>query len=233
MTAALFLAFLAIIATAVVALSARYLPPRTALVTGVGLLVWLLYTGLLGYVGVLRNSTLRPPGITFIVLPVALFIVLFLARSEAAGRIASAFPVQLIIGFQVYRVGVELFLDQLWRDGLIPRMLTFHGANLDILIGMTAPLVAWLSTERRRGINLALVWNVLGLLSLANVITRAALTAPGPFQLIHAEVPNRMMGTFPFTFIPGLLAPLAVALHVLAIRSLGNMRRSAFRHTVN
>jgi hypothetical protein len=37
---------------------------------------------------------------------------------------------------------------------------------------------------------LTLAWNVLGLLALTNVVIRAVLTAPGPFNLIHAEVPN-------------------------------------------
>jgi hypothetical protein len=37
---------------------------------------------------------------------------------------------------------------------------------------------------------LALAWNVLGLLALTNVVLRAVLTAPGPFNLIHAEVRN-------------------------------------------
>jgi hypothetical protein len=67
-----------------------------------------------------------------------------------------------------------------------------------------------------------LLWNILGLLSLANVVTRAVLTAPAPLHLIHAEVPNRMIGTFPFMFIPGFFVPLAVVLHVLAIRSLAS-----------
>jgi hypothetical protein len=65
---------------------------------------------------------------------------------------------------------------------------------------------------------LALAWNLLGLLSLANVVIRAVLTAPGPFNLIHAEVPNRILGTVPFLFIPGFFVPLAVSLHVLAVR---------------
>ena len=67
---------------------------------------------------------------------------------------------------------------------------------------------------------LALAWNMLGLLALTNVVIRAVLTAPGPFNLIHAEVPNRMMGTFPFLFIPGFFVPLAVVLHALAIRAI-------------
>jgi hypothetical protein len=67
---------------------------------------------------------------------------------------------------------------------------------------------------------LAFIWNALGLVSLANVVIRSALTARGPLHILHSEVPNLAIGTFPYTFIPGFLAPLAVVLHVFAIRSL-------------
>ena len=60
----------------------------------------------------------------------------------------------------------------------------------------------------------------LGLLSLLNVAARAVLTAPGPLNLIHAELPNVALGMFPFSFIPGFMAPLAMMLHVLAFRAL-------------
>jgi len=99
-------------------------------------------------------------------------------------------------------------------------MLTYEGGNADILIGATAPLMAWLSTKGRPGMRLALLWNALGLLSLANVAFRAMMTAPGRLNFIHAEVPNTAIGTFPFTYIAGFFAPLALALHVLAIRAL-------------
>lgn len=220
MTAALFLGFLAVVAAAVLMLAGRYLPRGTAAAIWVGLPAWLLYVGLLGYFGVVRNAALRPPGIAFILGPVALFVVLFAARAAGGGRIALAVPLWLLLGLQGYRVGVELFLHRLWLDGLAPRMLTFEGANVDVLIGVSAPLIAWLSTRGRPGLRLALAWTVLGLLALANVAVRSALTAPGPLNLIHAEVPNLALGTFPFMFIPGFFAPLAVVLHVLAIRSL-------------
>jgi hypothetical protein len=58
-------------------------------------------------------------------------------------------------------------------------------------------------------------------------VIRAVLTAPGPFNLIHAEVPNLMMGTFPYLFIPGFFLPLAVVLHVLAIRAINSRLRTA------
>jgi hypothetical protein len=39
-------------------------------------------------------------------------------------------------------------------------------------------------------------------------------------KLISTEVPNVAMGMFPYAFIPGFFAPLAVTLHVLAIRAI-------------
>lgn len=60
---------------------------------------------------------------------------------------------------------------------------------------------------------------MIGLLSLANVAVRSVLTAPGPLNLVHTEVPNLAFGNFPFGLIPGFMAPLALALHVLALRA--------------
>jgi hypothetical protein len=117
-------------------------------------------------------------------------------------------------------VGVELFLHQLWIEGLVPRMLTFKGANIDIYVGLSAPLIARLSTRGRWGLKLASAWNILALLALLNVVTRAVLTAPGPLNLIHAEVPDRMISTFPFLLIPGFFVPMAVVLHLVAIRAI-------------
>jgi hypothetical protein len=216
MTVTLFLGFVALMAALVVALSARYLKGPTAFAIGVGLFIWLIYVGLLGYFGVIGNATMRPPGIAFIFVPVVLFLIFFIVRVRSSA--ALAFPLWIILGMQSFRIVVELFLHQLWIEGLIPRMLTFAGANVDIYIGASAPLIAWFSTRGRLGMRLALLWNVLGLLALANVVTRAVLTAPGPSNLIHAEGPNLMFGTFPFMFIPGFFVPLAIVLHVLAIR---------------
>jgi hypothetical protein len=223
MTAALFIAFLALIAVVVVALIARCLNGRAAVRVLIGLCVWFIYAGLLGYLGVLKKILMRPPGIAFLLVPILLSLVVFvvfIVRSPAGSRLALAVPLWIIVGVQCYRVGVELFLHQLWIDGLVPKMLTFEGANVDVYIGASAPLIAWMCTRGRLGAKFTLAWNVLGLLSLTNVVIRAVLTAPGPLNLIHAEVPNRIIGMFPFMFIPGFFVPLAVILHVLAIRAI-------------
>ena len=220
MTTAYFLGFLLLMTAVVVALRARYRDGRTAVGVLAALCGWFLYVGVLAYRGVVANSAMRPPGVTLILVPVVGFLIFFILRTgtSAGARRALAFPVWVLIGTQVFRVGVELFIHQLWLDGLVPKMLTFAGANVDIYVGASAPLIAWLSIRGQWGLRLALVWNVMGLLALANVVSRAVLTTPGPLNLIHAEVPNRMIGTFPFVFIPAFFVPLAVVLHVLAIR---------------
>ena len=226
MTATLFVGFVAMMAAIVVGLVARYLNGRTAFRVLAGLSAWFIYAGLMGYFGVLKNTAMRPPGTAFLLVPVLFFLFLFIVRFSANARIILAFPLWIILGAQCFRVGVELFLRQLWIGGLVPKMLTFEGANVDIYIGASAPVIAWLSTRGRLGLKLALAWNVLGLLALTNVVTRAVLTSPGPFNVIHAEVPNRMFGTFPFMFIPGFFVPLAVTLHVLAIRAIRSRLRT-------
>jgi hypothetical protein len=121
---------------------------------------------------------------------------------------------------KTFRVGVELTLSELASAGLTTRLLTLSGGNIEILIGITAPVVAWVVTRGVGGRRIARVWNVVGLLSLLNVAARAALTAPGPLNFIHAEVPNLALGSFPFSFIPEFMAPLAMMFHVLAFRAL-------------
>lgn len=229
MVAIVFVGFVAIMAAIVIAATARYLGGRAAWFVLAGLLAWLSYAGLLGDLGVLKNMTTHPPGIVFLVVPVLLFLLVFLAfvvLSGASARVALAFPLWMLLGVQSFRIFVELFLHRLWIDGLVPKMLTFEGANVDIYVAASAPFIAWLSTRGRLGLKIALAWNVLGLFALANVVTRAVLTAPGPLHLIHAEVPNRLLGAFPFLFIPGLFVPLAVVLHSLALRAIVSRLRS-------
>ena len=166
MTSTLFLGFVALMTTFIVALIGRYINRRAALGVLAGLVVWFLYAGLMAHIGILGNSETRPPGIAFIVGPVLLFLIFFIVRPSASAQGVLALPLWLILGTQLFRVGVELFLHQLWIEGLVPRMMTFAGANIDIYIGLSAPLIAWLSIRGRWGLKLASGWNILGLLAL-------------------------------------------------------------------
>jgi hypothetical protein len=220
MTSLLFLVFVAVMAITVVFIVTRYLTRGLSGAILIGLVLWLCYVGTLSYFGVVSNPALRPPGVFLLLLPVFLFVFLGVARSRRGAEVAVALPIGLILGLQAFRVGVELFIHQLAAAGLAPRLMTYDGGNVDIFIGLTALPIAWLATTGRLGLRVALIWNVIGLLSLANIAARSALTAPGPLNFVHSEIPNLAIGLFPFTFIAGFFAPLAVVLHVLSIRGL-------------
>jgi hypothetical protein len=214
----LFLVFTGLVVAGIAAAIVGYLDTRRRKIALLVLAAWVLYTGSLGFSGMLANPTAVPPRIALILIPVLLGV-LFLARSDAGRDLALSIPVGLLIGAQVFRVIVELFIHQFWSVGLLPKMLTYEGANFDIVAGLSAPVVAWLTASRRLSSRLALAWNVFGLVLLANIVVRAILTTPA-LQALVTEVPNRALGMFPFTFIPGLMAPLALTLHVFAIRAL-------------
>jgi len=219
-TSVVFLAFVVSVAGTVLLLAQHYLPPRVS-VRSLGVLTaWLLYVGLISLLGIVANVSIRPPGIAFILLPVTLFVVLGAIRSNSGLRYALAIPIPLLLVAQSYRIGVELFLHQLHYEHIVPQLLTYDGSNVDVFVGLSAPFAAWASTKGKTGLRLTMLWNIVGLLSLANVITRFLLTTPGPLLFIHTEVLNRAAGIFPYTYIPGFLAPLAVTLHILAIRAI-------------
>jgi hypothetical protein len=219
---AIFLSFVAAVVLAAAAAALRYLRPgyRARFIAGFG--GWVVFAAALGVSGILANATLRPPAIVYVFIP-TVALVAFLARSRAGAVIASSIPVAVLMGAESLRIIVELFLERLWHAGQLPRMLTFHGANFDILIGISAPVVAVLYVRHAIDTRAALIWNVVGIVSLANVVVRNVLISPA-IHLISTEVPNAAIGSFPYSFIPTLIVPLALALHVLAIRSLSIIR---------
>ena len=219
--AVLFLSFVALVSTVLCVAVTRWVSWHASILTASALSVWLAYVGLLGWSGVLGDPSVRPPGPAFILAPVLLLLVAVIVRgrSPEVTRIARDVPLWALLGAQVFRVGVELFLHRLWSVGVVPKMMTFEGANADVYVGLSAPAIAWWSTRRRWGRVAETAWNVLGLLALANVVGRAILTTPGPLNLLQSEVPDRMFGTFPYMYIPGFFVPLALTLHVLALRA--------------
>ena len=220
MTAGFFLVLATALAAGVLVAARRYLPRRGFIAVMLGLPLWLAYVGALSALGVIRDTNLRPPGVVYVFAPLVLFMVLFAVRSKAGARVASSMPLGLLIGAQSFRVAVEVGLHRLGSEGLVPALMTYEAGNVDIVIGLSAPLVAWLVTSGRMGRRAALVWNVIGLLALANVAARAVLTAPGPMNVLHTAVPNVAIGLFPYTYLAGFFAPMAVLLHILSIRAL-------------
>ncbi len=213
----LFLVLVFVMASVVIGLFSRYLKGQARVVAVSVFVAWILYVGVMGYAGIIASK--RLPGPALLLVPVLLFLVTFLMRNTGVRTFAHKVPAELLLGLQVFRIFVELGFHELYRLHLVPRMLTFEGANFDIVVGLTAPLVAWLYVSGRINTTVVRAWSFAGIAILTNIMVRAVLTVPGPLNVIRTEVPNVAFGIFPFSYIPGFLAPLALYLHVLLLRS--------------
>ena len=217
-------AFLGIIALTVVCLGSiaawlwhltkRFVP--TALVPLV-LAVWLAIAFALASSGFLSNWTAKPPRMPLI--PLVAFVALIAVhRSAAFVKLLRATPRHWPVALQTFRIGVELCFWRLYVTGGAPQQVTFEGRNFDVVVGLTAPVVALAIWKYGMGRRIVIVWNVLGIAILGNTIVTALSSLPGP---LHHDWPGGVFTAIadsPFVLIPAFLAPFAIFLHVFSIR---------------
>ncbi|MEZ0375091.1 MAG: hypothetical protein ACAI44_38750 [Candidatus Sericytochromatia bacterium] len=186
---------------------------------GAAFALWLGLTALLAQRGLFQDFSGLPPRLMLVLLP-PLAASLALTFHPRLRQLWFALPMSWLIGFQAFRLPVEIFLWLLAHAGVAPPQMSFEGRNWDILTGLTALPVAWLWQRypqiRRR---LALGWNLAGLALLLNIVLVAILSMPTPFQLLQPA--NTFVAQWPFVWLPALLVPLAYSGHFLALRQLG------------
>ena len=134
------------------------------------------------------------------------------------------------MALQAFRVVVELAFWRLHWEGVVPVQMTFEGRNFDVLVGLTAPVVAAGIAAGRVGPRATIAWNLFGLAMLVNAIGTAATSAPGPLHLGWPGEPFTAIAAWPVIWIPALLAPVGIFLHVVSIRQ--SFGRLATRGTV-
>jgi hypothetical protein len=179
--------------------------------------LWLAATAVLANAGVLSDWTARPPRVAL--LPLAfLATALLLGRTATFRSLVAATPRAWTLLAQTFRVPVELILFALYATGRAPVQITFEGRNLDVLVGLTAPLMAWWVWRRRASPALVVGWNVLGLGILANTVVTVLTSTPGPMHLPWPGAPFTALAAWPLVWLPAFLAPLAVFLHVVSLQ---------------
>jgi hypothetical protein len=98
----------------------------------------------------------------------------------------------------------------------------------DVLVGILALPVAYLlHTGAPAARQIAMAWNILGLVDFAIAIGIGILSAPGPLQVIIPDRPNAQLGSFPTVMIPAFAVPSSILLHVLSLRQLRRIGRGA------
>lgn len=178
---------------------------------------WLAVVLGLAAAGVLARFDAKPPPM-MLVLAGSMALFAYGTSRPVVGAMLRAAPLTFPVLVQAMRVPIELFLHGLYREGRFPVHLTFEGRNLDILVGLTAPLVATLVHTGRLGARGLVVWNVMGLALLANIVGMALTTMPGPLHLAWPGPSNTVVAEAPFVLLPALLVPVALFGHVLSLR---------------
>jgi hypothetical protein len=198
-----------------------WLAARLPLAASAAVAGWLAFTGVLAWSGALLRAGTVPLYFPLLVLTPVLAGIFFL-RSTPGEAVLSALPPASPVLMQSFRIVMELVLWALALQGRVPYLITFEGRNIDILIGLTAWPVAWYCFIRRKWpVRVAMLWNVAGLIILANVVFRAYLAAPTAIRMIFTQPPTGFIGTLPYVWLPTFLVPLAVWLHTASLMRKG------------
>ena len=181
---------------------------------------WLVIQAVIGLSGFYIVTDVTPPrfGIT-IGIPVVAIIILFLS---AKGRTwIDSWSLSWLTWLHIVRIPVELVLFWLFLQKQVPQLMTFEGRNLDILSGITAPLMVFMGFQHQQPRKLVLlIWNFICLGLLFNIVVHAVLSAPLPFQQLAFDQPNVALLYFPYIGLPAFIVPAVLLSHLVAIRKL-------------
>ena len=186
---------------------------RSKLVAAVGL-AWAAITALIGFSGWLADFSTLPPRMFAVFIPTVVGVV-YLAFSRFGKRLAH-FSFVFLVGFQSFRILVELLIHEAVVQGIAPPQMTWSGMNLDIITGIAAILLMPFAGRLPKW---ALhLFNVGGFALLATVVTVAILSMPTSFQRITPD--NVWVAFFPFVWLPTILVAFALLGHLALFRKL-------------
>ena len=216
-TTIVLLALNVVIAGLVVAAVARYGNRRELAAYGTAVAAWLAVMVVLAQRGtfVAKPQTVFPWIAVAIAAPVVAGAEL-LARSPSFRRLAAAVPLAALVGVQLYRVVGAVFLFGM-HDHQLPGVFAWPAGVGDVLVGLSAPVVAVLVARRVRGAwTAAVVWCVAGIGDLVLAVAMGFLSSPSRFQaLAHGHA--NLISHYPYALVPVFAVPVSLVLHFVVI----------------
>ncbi|HKH60145.1 MAG TPA: hypothetical protein VKA49_04905 [Flavitalea sp.] len=184
------------------------------------LLAWLFIQAVVGLTGFYQDTSVLPPRFLLAIGPPMLLIVLlFLTRRGR--QFIDSLNLETLTFLHIIRIPVEIVLYFLFLHKGIPEVMTFEGRNLDIISGITAPVIYYLGfVSGKLWPRTILAWNLICLALLVNIVTTAILATPYPFQKFGLDQPNVAIFYFPFVWLPAMIVPVVLLSHLASIRKL-------------
>ncbi|MEZ4415464.1 MAG: hypothetical protein R3E10_06890 [Gemmatimonadota bacterium] len=174
--------------------------------------LWLLLTALPTVSGLLAPDGRLPPQAF---MGAVLLAAVAFALSRLGGAIARSTPLAALVGFQGFRLPLELVLHRWVSAGVAPPQMTWTGQNPDIVSGLLALAAVPLISRSRV---FAWVPTVVGILLLVNILRIVATSLPGPLQ--RFPDPVTLPFRFPHVWIGSVCVAGALAGHLITLRAL-------------
>ena len=194
--------------------------------TLLGIFIWMILTGVLGYTDFYSLENTIPPRFIFLLGPGILFVIISLF-SKKGEVFSDKLNLKWLTLLHVIRIPVELVLYSIFLEGLIPDLMTFEGYNFDILSGISAPLIFYAVFIKKwidkKGL---LIWNFISLGLLINILTIAFLSAQTPLQQLAFNQPNIGVTYFPIVWLPAVIVPIVLYSHLVCIKQLLDMKNT-------
>lgn len=184
---------------------------------GLIFLFWSGYTFLVGYFGILKDTSLPPKMPLLLVFPIFGLLIWFFTSKKASPYL-KPIPIYIPLLFQSFRIFVELLIWWSYLKGLTAVEATFEGYNYEIVFGLSALIMGLLAFKNMIGPKLIILWNVIGL-SFLSVIVGIFVTLvyfPSIWGYEN-EIVNPEFLTFPYMYIPAVYMHVAVFTHVFSI----------------
>lgn len=182
--------------------------------------LWFIFINILSVKGIFLDFSSMPPKI-FIAVIIPLAVIIFFLVTKKVNKVLLNMPEQWLIYIQSFRIIVEILLWMLLLLNLLPVQMSFEGRNFDILVGLTAPVIAYFCYSKKKwSDSIALIWNFAGLILLANIVVTAILSMPTTLRVFMNEPSNTIVGHFPIILLPAVLVPVAYAMHLFSIKQI-------------
>lgn len=179
---------------------------------------WISLISILSMQGFFLDFNRLPPR-TLLAMLIPLPLVIGFVLSKTGSQILYHTPAHWLIFMQSFRIIVEVLIWIGFLRNLLPVQMSFEGSNVDILTGLLA-IPAGYFIWKKPGLFPRIVYsfNVVGLVFLINIVIISILSMPSPIRHFMNEPSSRVVGEFPFIFLPAVLVPIAYSLHIFSFR---------------